>query len=382
MGAKRARVVFVDHCAQLSGAEIALARLVPALCEFVDPLVLLGEEGPLVARLEEAGVEVQVLPLDERTREVRKDSVRSDALDLAAAAAVMPYTVSLARRVRAERADVVHTNSLKAALYGGAAGRLARVPVVWHLRDRIAEDYLPSTAVRAVRAASRVLPSAVVANSSSTLSTLPPHQRRTVVQNVVPGPDLSPAPRGDRPLTLGVVGRLAPWKGQHVFLEAFAAAARGTGVRAVLVGSVMFGEELYEQQLRLSVARLGLTDQVEFRGFREDVYGELSRVDVLVHCSTSPEPFGQVVVEGLAAGLAVVASNEGGPAEVVQHGVDGLLVAPRDPEALARTLRMLIEDPALRQRLGAAGPRVAQRFSPEAAAAGVCQAYRSIGVPC
>ena len=135
----------------------------------------------------------------------------------------------LSRRIRALDADIVHTNSLKAALYGGVAGRLARVPVVWHVRDRIADDYLPTSAVRLVRTASRFLPTAVVANSAATLATLPGHRRgrvrlqpdRSRCGGVTTGSEPSEQPTTT---TIGVVGRLAPWKGQHVFLDAFAEA--------------------------------------------------------------------------------------------------------------------------------------------------------------
>ena len=183
--ARRPRVVFVDHVARLSGGEIALLRLLPVLAGEVDVHVVLGEEGPLVERLRAHGISVEVLPLAPALRDLRKDTLRPRRFDPMAAARVAPYVVRLARRMRARRADLVHTNSLKAALYGGAAGRLARVPVVWHLRDRIADDYLPHSAVVLVRAAARVLPTAVVANSQATLDTLPTVRPARVVYNPI-----------------------------------------------------------------------------------------------------------------------------------------------------------------------------------------------------
>lgn len=376
----RLRVIYLDHCARLSGAEIALARLLPHLRTRVDPLVLLGEDGPLVGRLQDLGVPVEVVPLDARVRELRKDTVATSSFNLRSAATVLPYTLRLARRLRDEQPDLVHTNSMKAALYGGAAARLSRVPMVWHLRDRVAPDYLPGPAVHLVRMASRLLPAAVVANSANTLSTVPAGSKGHVVHNVMVQQHHATAAgtASNRGLVIGVVGRLAPWKGQHVFLEAFAQAFRGTDVRARLVGSALFGEGDYELRLHELARSLGIDDQVEFRGFREDVEAELAQLDVLVHCSTSPEPFGQVVVEGMLAGLPVVAAAEGGPAEVVQDGVDGVLVEPRRPELLADVLRALVGDAGLRARLGAAGRASAQRFSPERAAAGMLAVYDSV----
>src|SRR5919197_2741461 len=140
---RRLRVVFVDHVARLSGGEIALLRLLPALASSVDPHVVLGEDGPLVDRLREAGIETEVMPLAPRLRDVRRDTVRVGRLDPRAVAYLPGVVVRLSRRTRALEADVVHTNSLKAALYGGLAARLPRVPAVWHIRDRIADDYPP-----------------------------------------------------------------------------------------------------------------------------------------------------------------------------------------------------------------------------------------------
>jgi len=374
-------VVFVDHVARLSGGEIALARLVPALAPHVDVHVVLGEEGPLVERLRLAGIETEVMPLPTRVRDVRRETVRPVGLDLGAVAWLAPYAVRLVRRLRELEADIVHTNSLKAALYGGLAGRIARVPVVWHVRDRIAPDYLPPAAVRLVRLASRLLPSAVIANSVTTLSTLPRRRNSRVVASPIPR-FIESVPEGGttRPheLTVGVVGRLAPWKGQHVFLDAFADAFREGPVRGRVIGDALFGEDAYSDSLRRRADRLGIADQIEFRGFRDDVWAELGALDVLVHCSVIPEPFGQVVLEGMAAGLPVVATAAGGPAELVTSGVNGILTRPGDALELADALRRLDDDPALRAELGDAARLRSGDFTPERAAADVLGVYREL----
>jgi glycosyltransferase involved in cell wall biosynthesis len=386
----RWRVVYLDHCARLSGAEIALARVLPALTDRVEPIVLLGEDGPLVRRLHDDDIDVRLLPMPAGVREVRKEGVTPGRVGPRTVLPLLAYVVRLARELRTLEPDLVHTNSLKAALYGGLAGRLARVPVVWHIRDRIAADYLPRPAVQLVRLLARVLPRAVVANSSSTLATLPATAPRArgfdpVVRDSVPPPGRQPHAAARTPRTalrFGVVGRLAPWKGQHVFLEAFARAFAGGPTQAWLIGSAMFGEHDYERQLRTQVERLGLSDQVVFRGFREDVWCELAELDVLVHCSVTAEPFGQVVVEGMAAGLPVLASAEGGPAEIITDGVDGLLVAPRDAAALADALRTVASDEQLRRRLGERARVTAREYSPEATADQLIAVYAAtLGAP-
>ena len=381
------KIVFVGHVARLSGGELALLRTLPPLLPEITATVVLAETGPLVGALEELGVRVIVLPLAGSVRDARRTQVTSGRVPWRDAWDLTTYVLRLARLLRVLQADVVHTNTLKAAVYGGLAGRLARIPVVWHVRDRIAPDYLPGSAVRVIRLLARVLPTAVIANSLSTLSTLPDPRRwgglrGTVVSNaLVPDSVVRPAPPGDRSrgvLTVGVVGRLSPWKGQHVFLAALAQAFPRDGVRGRLIGSAMFGEEAYEAGLLAQIEELELTGTVELRGFRADVWAELAELDLAVHCSTLPEPFGQVVLEAMAAGVPIIASAEGGPAEIIRHGIDGWLVPPRDPAALAEALQHLAADEDLRARLVAEGRRTAATYTAERTSAGILEVYRSV----
>jgi glycosyltransferase involved in cell wall biosynthesis len=374
----RLRVVYLDHVAQLSGGELALLRLLKALTE-VDAHVILSEDGPLVERLVEAGISVEVFPLPARTRLLRKGSVRAARLPLLATYDTIAHAVRLALRLRRLRPDIVHTNSLKSGIYGSIAGRLAGTPVVWHLRDRLDPEYLPRAGVLLVRLLTRSLPDVVVSNSEATKRTLISRKRSFVVPSAV---DLGPfgprptAPRTQR-LLVGIVGRLAPWKGQDVFLRAFARAFPDGCHRAVVVGAPLFGEAetAYECDLRRLAEELGVSDRVEFRGHREDIASELARIDILVHASIVPEPFGQTIIEGMSAQLAVVASRGGGPEEIITEGVDGLLYEPGDFVALAVLLTQLEANPQLRVQLGCAGGRRARDFSPEVVAKRMMHAY-------
>ncbi len=422
---QRLRVVYLDHVARLSGGEIALLRLLPHLRR-VNAHVILGEEGPLAARLAQAGISVEVLPIAAAARDARKDTVRLGGASPTALLSTLAYVARLTLRLRQLRPDLVHTNSLKAGVYGSLAAKAAGIPVVWHLRDRIAPDYLPRPAVRFVRGLVGRMADGVVANSAATLATLDAHDtshplatgardpngsHRTIPNLSIPSshpraleglasgardrrrvhhmiPDSvepSPYPRAPeapaaRGPTFGIVGRIAQWKGQDLFVRAFAAAFHdNTGAeRAVIVGAPLFGEEACELQLRELIARLGLTERVELRGFREDVWSELARIDVLVHASVIPEPFGQVVLEGMAAGLAVIAPDEGGPAEMIADGETGHLVTARSVDALAAAMRTLAADPRARERLGSAARRSIEAYHPARLGAQLEQVYADV----
>jgi len=386
---RKLRVVFLDHSAQLSGGELALVRLQQGLPE-IDSHVILAQDGLLLDKLLTNKLSAEVLPMSEGCRSLPRDRVRlSPSFILEKGAALwgsVAYVARLAIRLRSLKPDLIHTNSLKAAAYGGIAGKLAGVPVVWHIRDRISPDYLPSQGVRLVRFLARHLPSGIIANSSTTSRTLRIVEKEGGPKiRVIGDPADKAGPRSrdrdPKPLVVALLGRIAPWKGQDVFIKAFAGAFSGGCEKGVLAGSAMFGEHGYERTIRGVASTLDQAGNLEFAGFVDDVPEFLANIDILVHASTIPEPFGQVVVEGMAAGLPVVAANAGGPAEIIEHGKTGLLYPPGDVSALADAMKTLASDPALRSRLGEAARIKAKEFAPEIIAQKVMDFYRELGFP-
>lgn len=375
---KRLKVVYLGHVAKLSGAEIALLRLLPHL-DRVNPHVVLAEDGPLVGRLHMAGISTEVLPMSDTARDLRKGEV-DGMLPFRVLGTTAAYILRLAAHLRHLQPDLVHTNSLKAGVYGSVAARLAGIPVVWHVRDRIATDYLPAPAVALVRAMCQHLATAVVANSRSTLDTVTPHGVTLVSHSVLPEVLTHMPKRSERlpgPLTFGLVGRLAPWKGQDLFVRAFAQAFGDGPERAVIVGGALFGEDDYARELERLIDELGLTERVELRGHREDVWAELRRFDVMAHASITPEPFGQVVLEARAAGLPVIAARAGGPAEMIEDNVNGLLYELGDCADMARAMQRM-RDPALRARLGRAARQGLGPYSPRIVADELQRLYESV----
>ena len=370
-------VLYMDHTARLGGGEIALLNLICALDPSrYRPLVVLAADGPLVERLRAAGIDTRVVPLDAAVLNTRKDSLGGGSLlKLRYAWACLRYVLTLARLARAVQADLIHTNSLKSDLYGGFAGRLAGVPVLWHVRDRIDGQYLPPRVATAFRRLSHILPKAIVANSESTLKTLRPRRRQpsaAVYSGIVDVPALAlqSAPASAlRPAhtvpVISLVGRIAEWKGQHIFIQAAALTlAEFPNARFQIIGAPLFGEEDYEQTIRQSVADLGLSEQIVFLGFRDDVAALLAETDIVVHASIMGEPFGQVVVQGMAAGKPVVATDGGALPEIVIPGETGVLVPMGDAPAMARAFIELLTDPDRAKKMGRAGRRrVRERFT-------------------
>ena len=350
------------------------------VAENVEPVVLLAEDGPLVGALEDTGARVEIMPLPARTRNLRRSDVRLGVSLMRVAGDMAQYAARLRRRFVELKPDVVSLISLKSGLYGAPAARLAGIPTVWHLHDQIAPYYLAPRTVAPMRVAIGTLPSAVVAASQATLQTVTwfrPGMRTAVIPGPIP---MAPRPVTIRPRVerIGILGRLAPWKGQDVFLRAFADAFPDSSVRAVLIGDAMFGEDAYALDLRRLASELGIADRVDFLGFRRDTEAELRQLDVLVHASVTPDPLGTVVFEGLAVGLPVIAARAGGPGEYIADGAQGLLHTPGDVLELSELLKRTAGDLDLRVRLGAAARARIRDFAPETIAAAWLDLYRDV----
>lgn len=294
----------------------------------------------------------------------------------------LSYIRRLVELLRAQRIEVIHTNSLKACILGGIAGRLAECRVVWHIRDRIAEDYLPRRAVLLMRLAARVLPHLVIVNSRATLRTV--HLQDTPSAVVSSGVDLTkfypmqvPAANQKR---IGLVGRICPWKGQHVFIEAAKKVhSVDPAVSFQIIGAALFGEAEYEAECRESVRAHKLEHAIEFVGFHEDVAPLIRSLDILVHASVLGEPFGQVIVQGMASGKPVVATDGGGVPEIITHGETGLLVKMGDSEEMAAAMLSLLQDPQTAQRMAECGRRhVEKHFSIEQSVLKVMRVYETV----
>ena len=284
-----------------------------------------------------------------------------------------PAIFRLARIIRAEDADVVHTHLSTATEWGSLAARLVRCPCLATVQGRNvgAWYWLPhrvianSHAVRAHLISHRVRPEKIlvvhngirVAEFRRRLSTREAKERLGLPASAY---------------VVGTAGHLSRKKGHADLLRGFAAAFAGRpDVRLVVLGE---GPE--RGALQRAAGRLGLGDRLVLLGFRRDVRDVMSAYDVFALAS-SWEPFGLVFVEAMALGVPCIATNAGGAPEVVADGETGLLVPPRNPQALAEAMAKLIADDALRQRLGSAGPDRAALFDITRKAEGVERGYRA-----
>lgn len=375
---KPARVLYLNPTAQMGGAEYSLLDLAASLdrTRFSPVLACLGE-GPLVTEATAAGIEVVSLSLPDRVGELSLKGQRSSAGGLAVAAVSAAPTMLKLRRLAA-RAQIVHTNGNKAHVLGGMASRSARL--IWHVRD----FWRTGRFERAMGRLSNRRASAVIGNSTAVgdhlLTMGVARDLVHVVPNGIDGdrftPDGPAAPLRtefgwpvDAPL-VGIIGMLTRWKGQDVFLRAFAEVLRAQpNARAVIAGDEIYvtrGQTGFAHELRQLVRELRMEHAVAFIGYRRDVPAVLRALDVVVHASVEPEPFGRVVGEAMACARPVVATGAGGVPEVTGRDT-ALLVQPGDVSAMSRAIQKLLGDDVDASRRGAAGRERILRSFPVAA---------------
>ena len=355
-------VLYLHSSAGRYGADRQLALLAGGLDRArYRPLVVLAMDGELRRDLGAAGVEVLVRPLA-----VMRRAALSPAGLARIGAALARDGGAIARLARARGAALIHTNT--SVTLGGAAGaRLARVPHVWHVREIYTGFERAWPAYRRLLLSADRLPCV----SQATRAQFGDDARAVVVHD---GLALAPAraPRaaaraalelpGDA-FVVAILGRISTWKGQDVLIRALA--ALGDDAIALVAGDPWIGEERRLDDLRALARSLGVAGRVRFAGFRPDVDNVLGAADVVAVPSTQPDPLPNSALEAAAAGCCVVAAGHGGLPEIVRDGVTGLLVAPGDTAALAAALGALREDPARRERLGAAAAAdVRERFAP------------------
>ena len=384
------RIAFLSVSAGLGGSETSLLELLRGLRRLApgwNTVVVVPREGPLASRARETGADIRILPLPASLARLGESGdgrgpARRGAALVAAAGSLPAYVRALRALLDDVDPDVVHSNGFK--VHVAAAQAIGgRRPLVWHIHEYVTPRRLSRRLLRVT--ASQV--TAVVANSASVAAdvreAIGAARPIVTIHNAVDLDEFAPcgeredlaaaagmAPAADGTVSAGLVGTFGRWKGHETFLRAAARVlARGSRVRPYVVGGALYeteGSQYSLSELERLAASLGLEGRVGFTGFIDRPARVLRALDIVVHASTQPEPFGLVIAEAMACGRALVTSGTGGAAELVVDGVDAITHRPGDVQGLAAAIERLAADPALRAALGRAGRARAERqFVPD-----------------
>jgi len=276
------------------------------------------------------------------------------------------YVLRLAHLCRKERVDVLHANNF--ALEPLWAARLLSIAIVSHLHGFL---YVPMerSRRRTLRHVNAFVSISRAVTESAVKAGVDPTRIHEIANFVERVPEVSPPPMPTE-LAIGIFGRVTHWKGQKEFLRAgMQILPRFPGLRVYVVGDASDGDPRYLDECREIAQSSPFARQIEFTGLVTDVAAYYRKCTVVVHASIEPEPFGMVVIEAMAEARPVVASVLGAPPEIIQDGIEGYLVNPKDADALARRIIKLLGNPALATDMGIRGhKRVLAHYEPSVAA--------------
>jgi glycosyltransferase involved in cell wall biosynthesis len=372
------RVLYVEMAFGFGGSLTSLLPLFRNLPAEVEPILVSGFDArqyvTLPERVTYEQADIPPLP-DEQTGALRQLG-RFYRLN------ARPWMNHLAGMIERHRPDIIHTgNSAFSNASAALVGRRHGLPVIGYQKGFEYGGRPNRFVLRRGWYDHHIACSNAVAERLFELGL--PRERCTVLYDGVAQPPegFDSEPRTDDTPVIAMYSLLQAWKGQDVFLRAIAKVAeRYDGpFRVVIAGDSPDRSPEFPAYLKALAAELGIADRVEFPGHVRNVYRMLAHVDIAVHASIEPEPFGTVVAEAMTAGVAVVATKGGGVAEYVHPEETGLQVPMGDVDALSAAIERLLREPELRRTLAQRGCEFARReFRPELYAEKVTAVYHNV----
>jgi len=371
---KELHVGVVEDGARVGGAQVNIFTLAKNLSPRYRLTVLCPQAGELIRELEWRGISHVGVPM----RRLISSSTRiKDRFIFNPFTTAYDFAICLlqgrilAKLLRRNRVDVVHTNSMWAHLMGGIAARMVGIPCLWHVQDIISDRLCFGLitglfTLAAKRLASRVVVVSQAMREMFSGNEIPPVE---VVHNGVDTEWFSVKATGnerqevrtlwnipENAILVGLVARLTPWKGQRTFLSAAKEALRmRNDLYFALIGKAARNERYYEAQLRTMARSMLPKGRMVFAGYRNDLLKVLSALDIGVLASEEPEPFGRVLVEYMARGLPVIGTAVGGATECVRNRETGILIPPNNTGVMANAIVELAGDELLRKKMGNSG---------------------------
>ncbi len=358
-----------NHHRIVGGGELSFIDLIDAIREFgVNPVAFVPGPGEVLTKLETIGVDVCETPWP--------------PIGLRTLFELPGRQSRLAKHFRELGLDLVHTNGARCMLYSGPAARRAGVPCVWHVRvlerDRIL-DRIRSHYATAIVANSRAVADRLTAYTNG-------GSRNTyVIYNGLKLGELRSAQPVDLQREFGIppgpvilaAGRFTRRKGFEDLIRACGLLReKETKFSLLLLGEALPQDKAYEQTLKDLAAEMNL-ENVFFPGWRNDISSIMKSASAFV-LPSHVESFGRVIIEAWACGVPVIASDAGGPAELIRHEIEGLQFPVGDIESLGSALSSVLEDSSLADRLKEAGFQKGTEFSLEKHAEQVQALYEDL----
>jgi glycosyltransferase involved in cell wall biosynthesis len=397
------KILYTNASSQLGGAERNLIDVICAV-QRQDPTIeivvlITAPDGPLVAELTPLGVKIIMLELPRNIAQLGDSGLPTGGNKIATAVKLVAnvslvadfirYWWQFRRTIVKIAPDTIHSNGFKTHLLVASLG--TSIPIIWHLHDFISSRLAIGKLLKLL--IGRVTVAIAISQAVATdWQAVFPGLKINLIYNAIDTDKYRSSRSDSEPTTdlyvkIGLVATYALWKGHDIFIQAIGQIARQSPDLKSQVKFYIIGGAIYEtarsQYSRSTLQQLAhdltVADWITFIDFQSDIVASYNMLDIIVHTSTKPEPFGRTIVEAMACEKAVIVSNAGGAAELFTHDQDAIGVTPGDPALLAAAIGDLIDRPATRIAIGTAGRLNAiDRFSLDRLGRDLVSLYRQV----
>ena len=348
-------ILYMESRGDLSGGgQISLWNLIRRLDKNkFEPVVICPSRGNLVENLINLEIKVEIIPLP--TLRIPNPFLFFSTIN------------KLYKIVKKYKINLIHSNASRPTIYAGIISKLLKIPLIWQVRiiesEGLYDKFLVSFCKKIITVSKAV---------EKRFAWLKRKNKIIVIYNGVDTQEFNPqiSPESireefkldiDIPV-VGTIGNLISGKGQEYFVRAASLVSKNIpNVRFFIVGD---GED--RKQLEELVNVLELKEKVIFTGKRSDISQLIAATDIIIQPSIYPESFGRVIIEGMAMGKPVIATNQGGVLEIIEDGISGTLIPPKNSPLMAKAIIDLINNREKARRIGLTARRkVEEKFSIE-----------------
>lgn len=356
------KILFIHSSAELYGSDKSLLNIVNNMnYEEFEIHIILPCEGSLVNKLKEnRNIKVNVYDV----AILRRKNLSFKGLIKYIKQFIKSYK-NIKKYVKENKIDIIYTNT-SVVFPGAIVAKRMGIKSVWHIREIIKNKFENRIISSIVNYYSDI----VITNSKATANAIMVNKEKVkVVYNAVERVkiDKSQIKGENDKFVVGMAGRINRWKGQGLFINAAEKVLeKCPNTLFVIAGSAYTGEEYLEEELRSIIADKKLEKSIKLLGQVNNMGKFYEGIDLFVLPSIQPEPFGLVVIEAMDAGIPVIATNHGGPKEIINDGENGYLVDFKDPNEMAEKIILLESNLELRRKIAENAERMKrEKFSVE-----------------
>jgi len=370
---RKLNVLYINHSSQISGAEVVLINLLNLVKQKnVYPIVILPQNGKLAKKIRKEKIQVEIVPIPFLVRTCNPLILINYFINY------FLFSKSFYKIIKKYQIRIIHANSFQAAFYSLLVAKLLKIPLVWHMHDILSYRLFNKIFIKLTSfGVSKIICVSEAVKVNLTIFGVNSEKCKVIYNsinrseflntNVIYGKFRKEYNISQDTILIGIIGQIAEWKGQEIFLNSISKVLiKFSKVKFIIVGDVISEkEEKYKKTLKKFIEKNNLEKVVFFTGFREDISQIITDLNIIVHTSIKPDPLPTIIIEGMALGKPVIATDVGGVRELITPNLNGLIIPPKDSQKLSQAILKMLSNPKLIKKMGKEGMMIAdKKFAP------------------